>query len=84
VLLQQVWVLDADVLLWLLPKGMQTSIFPHQVAFLLTRSGLASRSSVGVCFKRFSVFPKGFNEISPVEDMVVMDAPCRYSLVASG
>jgi len=30
-LLQQGWVLDAEVLLWLLPMGMQTNILPHQV-----------------------------------------------------
>jgi len=52
--------------------------------FGLTRSGLTFQSSVGVCSKRLSVFSEGFNEISPVEDMVVMDAPWRYSFLASG
>jgi len=52
--------------------------------FGLTRSGLTSQSSEGVCSKRFSVFSEGFNEISPVEDMVDMEAPCRFSFVASG
>jgi len=30
-LLQQGWVFHADVLIWLLPMGMQTNIRPHQV-----------------------------------------------------
>jgi len=52
--------------------------------FGLTRSGLTSQSSVGMCSKRLSVFSEGFNEISTVEDMVVLEAPCRYSFLASG
>jgi len=37
--------------------------------FGLTRSGLTSQSSVGVCSKRLSVFSEGFNEISPVDPL---------------